>query len=57
MSRRNPPSETTVAVVGALLQSGGVLALLLGGLFVMKGLVSGVIRPAEIFARLPHPPD
>jgi hypothetical protein len=43
-----------VAVVGVLLQGGGVFALLLGGLFVLRGLASGALRPAEIVARLPY---
>lgn len=54
MSRRNPPSETKVAVVKTVLQGGGMLVLTVGGLFLFKGLMSGAIRPAEIAAQLPH---
>lgn len=53
MSRREPPSETTVAVVKAVLQGGGMLVLTVGGVVVMSGLRDGSIRPAEIAAEVP----
>lgn len=54
MTRRNPPSETKVAVVKALLQGGGMLALVLGAMFLLPALYSHRISPARIKARFPH---
>ncbi len=49
MSERQPPSETTKAAVQGI----GMLGLLGTGMFVMSGLKSGSIKPAEILVELP----
>ncbi|WP_162958802.1 hypothetical protein [Nocardia yunnanensis] len=52
MSRpdRQPPSPFTVALVQCL----GFFGLFLLAVFVMKGLMTGSIKPAEIAAQVPH---
>ncbi|MEV4241681.1 hypothetical protein AB0J47_41785 [Nocardia sp. NPDC049737] len=50
MSDRQPPSEFTQALVQGL----GMLGLLAVAVFVLKGLRTGSIRPAEIAAQVPH---
>ncbi|WP_280427845.1 hypothetical protein [Nocardia brasiliensis] len=51
---RNRPSEAKVEAIGFVLQCSGFATLGLGAVSLMRGLVSGAIRPAEIAARLPH---
>ncbi|MFE3229809.1 hypothetical protein [Nocardia sp. NPDC059228] len=50
MSDRQPPHPFTVALVQII----GFLALFTGGALLMKGLMSGTIKPAEIAAQIPH---
>ncbi|MFD3431232.1 hypothetical protein ACFWSP_40540 [Streptomyces sp. NPDC058618] len=50
MSERQPPSEFTQAMV----QGVGMLGLITGGTFLMRGLKTGSIQPAEILESLPR---
>lgn len=50
MSDRQPPSEWTKAAVAGVFW----LSVFTGAIFVMKGFMTGSIRPAEIAAQLPH---